>query len=197
MNHKSNTLKSFSTESNQVSVKRITIVIYLMLGTFLVSPARSFQTQRENCEPVKQHKLNWTHCKHTKHRARSLRMIIDSNWLLGKATQASIGTLLTNLLPTDAIFFSLVNLYFHIINHIVCISQNLFILNLYLLVPLQSNGFVGLWAQLQNRRTRQQHCAQPSSKFFLNRKKNAFQALGSKFTLMCCLFPSQPPLIFF
>lgn len=119
MNRKSNTLKSFSTESNQVSVKRITIVIYLKLGTFLVSPARSFQTQRENCEPMKQHKLNWTHCKHTKHRMRSLRVIIDSNWLLGKATQASTGTLLTNLFSTNAIFFSSLNLYFLIINHIV------------------------------------------------------------------------------
>lgn len=79
MNRKSNTLKSFSTESNQVSVKRITIVIYLMLGTFMVSPARSFQTRRENCKPMKQCKLNWTHYKHTKHSARILKMIIGSN----------------------------------------------------------------------------------------------------------------------
>lgn len=146
MNRKSNTLKSFSTESNQVSVKRITMVIYLKLGTSMVSPARSFQTQRENCEPVKQHQLNWTHCKHTKHGVRSLRMIIDSNWLLGKATQASTGTLLTNLFSTDPILFSLVNLYFLIINHIVCISENLFILNLYFPVPLWSKGSVRPWA---------------------------------------------------
>lgn len=173
MNRKSNTPESFSTESNQVSLKRIAVVTHLKLGTFLGSPARSFQTQRENCEPMKEPRLNWPHCRHTEHgvrRVRMVRMIIDSNWLLGKATQAPTGTLLTNLFATDTVSFSSVHLYSLII--VVCISGNVFILNLHLPVP--HGALWGFCSAVQ--------------------KVRESKALGSKPTLVCCLFPSQPTL---
>lgn len=179
MNRKSNTPESFSTESNQLSVKRIAMVTHLKLGTLLGSPARSFQTQGENCEPMEQHRLNWPHCRHTEHRVRRLRMIIGSNWLLGEATQASTGTLLTNLFSTDTISFSSVNLYSLIIDHVVCISENLFLLNLPLLVPP--------WSSLGCRTgSSTGHCPPQSSGRAMPWEANSH--------LVCCLSPSQPPL---
>lgn len=46
---------------------------------------------------------------------------------------------------------------------------------------------------IHKEKAEQQHCAQPSSeRFSLDRNQNAFQTWRCKFTLMCCLFPSQP-----
>lgn len=78
MNCKSNTLKSFSSESNQVSVKRIAKRERLNAWCFGGIPQLDgFRRREENCKPMKESGRYWTHGEHFKQKAQSLRTIRD------------------------------------------------------------------------------------------------------------------------